>query len=259
MQYRYETHLHTCAASACGIARGSDYIPYYQDRGYAGIVVTDHFFGGNTAVDQRLPWREQVNRFCAGYEEAKNEGDKRGFQVLFGWEQAYDGDEYLIYGLSKAWLLEHPEVKRWSRAEQYHQVHLYGGCVVQAHPFRDRAYIRRIHLNTVCVHGVEVYNAANPLYVNVQAYRYAAKLGLPMLAGSDIHALPCSELAGIFFEQPLTDEQDLASRIRTRSPIGLIAPTDELARSNLEPVLLPVEVLGEDARIIHTPLSALLS
>ena len=259
MQYRYETHLHTCSASACGIARGRDYIPYYQDRGYAGLMVTDHFFGGNTAVDQRLPWSEQVKRFCEGYEEAKNEGDKRGFQVLFGWEQAYSGDEYLIYGLDKAWLLAHPEVKQWSRAEQFEQVQRYGGCVVQAHPFRDRAYIRCIHLNTVCVHGVEVYNAANPLKVNVQAYRYAKRLGLPMLAGSDIHELPASELSGVSFTQALADERDFAARIRNRAPIGLIAPTDILASAELQPVRLPVEVLGAQARAVDTPLADLLT
>ena len=79
----------------CAQARARDYIPLYQGLGYQGLFVTDHFFGGNTAVSPRLPWREQVDRFCAGYEEARNEGEKRGFQVLFGWEQAYDKDEYL--------------------------------------------------------------------------------------------------------------------------------------------------------------------
>ena len=82
MTYRYETHLHTCEASACGIAHGRDYIPFYRDLGYHGLFVTDHFFGGNTAVNQSLPWRDQVDRFCEGYEQAKAEGDKRGVQVL---------------------------------------------------------------------------------------------------------------------------------------------------------------------------------
>lgn len=258
MLYRYETHLHTCEASACGLARGRDYIPYYQDKGYHGLVVTDHFFGGNTAVSPYLPWREQVDRFCAGYEDAKNEGDRRGFQVLFGWEQAYDGDEYLIYGLDKAWLYEHPEVKRWTRAEQFSETHRYGGCVVQAHPFRDRSYIRRIHLNTVCVDGVEVYNTANPLPVNAQAYRYAKNLGLPMLAGSDIHAIDWPELSGVSFTEPLSNEKDFAARVCNRAPIGLIAPVEALASAKLQPVRIPVEVLGEGAKAVNTPLSVLL-
>ena len=258
MVYRYETHLHTCLASACGIARGRDYIPFYRDLGYQGIFVTDHFFGGNTAVSQHQPWRDQVDQFCEGYEDAKTEGDRRGLQVLFGWEQAYDGDEYLIYGLDRAWLYEHPEVKRWSRAEQYAQAHRFGGCVVQAHPFRDRSYIRRIHLNTACVDGVEVFNAANPLEVNAQAYRYAKNLGLTLLAGSDIHALPWPELGGIELPTALTDASDFARRVREHAPIGLIAPEAALGSASLKPVRLPVEVLGDKARTVSTPLAALL-
>ena len=253
MPYRYETHLHTSAASACAIALPRDYIPFYIDQGYHGLVVTDHFFGGNTAIDRDLPWRERINQFCRGYEEAKNEGDKRGLQVLFDWEQAYRGDEYLVYGLNKQWLLEHPEVDGWTRAQQYEGAHFYGGCVVQAHPFRNRSYIRRIHLNTACVDGVEVYNATNPLEVNVQAYRYAQSLGLTMLAGSDIHAVQSGSLSGISLETPLRDEQDLAQRIREHAPITLLAPMEVLQSAPLAPVTLPVEVLGANAQPIDIP------
>ena len=258
MPYRYETHLHTSAASACAIADARDYIPLYQALGYHGLIVTDHFFGGNTAVSRRLPWREQVDQFCAGYEEAKQEGDRRGFQVLFGWEQAYDGDEYLIYGLDKAWLYEHPEVKSWTRAEQFEETHHYGGCVVQAHPFRDRSYIRRIHLNTACVDAVEVYNAANDLSANAQAYRYAKNLDLPMFAGSDIHFLQNVTFAGVEFATPLADEQDLAARVRAAQPMELYAPVAQLASAPLQPVRLPVEVLGKDAQTVDIPLAQLL-
>ncbi|MCE5344420.1 MAG: PHP domain-containing protein [Eubacteriales bacterium] len=258
MRYRYETHLHTCQASACGVARGRDYIPFYQDLGYQGLFVTDHFFGGNTAVNPSLPWREQVNRFCSGYEEAKEEGDKRCFQVFFGWEQCYAGDEYLVYGLDKAWLYEHPEVKNWSRAEQYREVRRFGGCVVQAHPFRNRAYLRHIILNTACVDGVEVYNVANSLAENAQAFRYAENLGLPMLAGSDIHSLQWPELSGVALPTPLADERDFAARVRSGAPIELIAPIAALRSALLNPAGLPVVVLGEDAQPMDTPYTELL-
>jgi hypothetical protein len=258
MPYRYETHLHTSQSSACGVTAARDYIPFYQDQGYQGIFVTDHFFGGNTAVSPYLPWPEQVHAFCAGFEAAQNEGARRGFQVLFGWEQAFDGDEYLIYGLDKAWLLGHPEVKRYSRAEQYAEVTRYGGCVVQAHPFRDRSYIRRIHLSTQTVHGVEVFNVANPMEVNAQAYRYARNLNLPMLAGSDIHFLPWPTLSGVAFDTPLRDELDFAARVRNKAPIALIAPEAQLETAKLAPVRLPCEVLGEGGRVTDIPLQTLL-
>ncbi len=258
MAYRYETHLHTCEASACGVAHGRDYIAHYQDMGYQGIFITDHFFGGNTAISQYLPWSEQVNRFCEGYEDAWNEGQKRGFQVLFGWEQAYRGDEYLVYGLNKAWLLEHPEVKDWSRAEQFENVHRYGGCVVQAHPFRNRFYLRRIILNAACVDGVEVYNVANMLGENAQAYRYAKNLGLPMLAGSDIHDWPWKEYSGVDLPTPLTDEKDFAARIRSKAPIEMAAPVEKLKQAAIAPVGLPVRVLDDHGLPTNIPYESLL-
>jgi hypothetical protein len=258
MPFKYETHLHTCEASACGSAHGRDYIPVYQDMGYRGLFVTDHFFGGNTAVNQTLPWRDQVDAFCEGYEQAKAEGDRRGFQVLFGWEQGYSGDEYLVYGLDRAWLYEHPEVKRWTRAQQYTETHRFGGCVVQAHPFRDRSYIRRITLNTACVDGVEVFNVANSMESNVLAYHYAKNLGLTMLAGSDVHSLPWGEYSGVSLPTPLADEQDFAARVCGRRPIMPIAPMDALANTPLATVSLPVTVLGEDARPMPIPLDRLL-
>ena len=129
----YETHMHTCQASACGKSMGRDYIERYIDAGYAGIMVTDHFYRGNCVIDRRLPWREFVNRFCAGYEDALNEGERKGLPVFFGWEENFDGDEYLIYGLDKTWMLAHPEMAAWTRKQQYEAVRAAGGCVVQAH------------------------------------------------------------------------------------------------------------------------------
>ncbi|MDR2246804.1 MAG: histidinol-phosphatase, partial [Treponema sp.] len=99
MSYLYETHLHTVQGSACGVSRGRDYIKKYRDLGFTGIMVTDHFFNGNTAIDRKLPWKQWVGQFLRGYEETRNEGEKIGLDVFFGWEETYKGDDYLVYGL----------------------------------------------------------------------------------------------------------------------------------------------------------------
>ena len=259
MGYRYETHLHTHFGSLCGVASGKDYIQPYLDAGYTGIFVTDHFFAGNCAVDQTLPWKEQVEWYCRGYEDAKEEGDKRGLQVFFGWEQNFSGDEYLIYGLDQAWLLEHPEVKRFTRAQQLQAVHAAGGCVVQAHPFRDRSYLRAICLSPDCMDAVEVCNAANRTPNNVHAYHYAKHLGLPMLGGSDIHSLKMFDhISGIELPTPLTDEKDLARRVREHAPIAPIAPMQELAALPMEPFALPVIIRDRDDRVLDVSPQSLL-
>jgi hypothetical protein len=93
MKYLYETHLHTVYSSACGVSKGSEYIRYYKEMGYTGIIVTDHFYNGNTAVPRNLPWKEWVKQFCRGYEEARNEGERQGLDVfleLYCGKEKYD-------------------------------------------------------------------------------------------------------------------------------------------------------------------------
>ena len=92
MGYRYETHLHTCEGSACASASGAEMARVHKELGYTGIFVTDHFFNGNTAVPRELPWRERVRLFCLGYERARDEGEKIGLDVFFGFEFARAGD-----------------------------------------------------------------------------------------------------------------------------------------------------------------------
>ena len=81
--FLYETHLHTSQISLCGRSKGAEYISYYKQHGYSGIIVTDHFFNGNCAVPPALPWEEKIELFCKGYEDAKAEGDRQNFQVMF--------------------------------------------------------------------------------------------------------------------------------------------------------------------------------
>ena len=225
--YVYETHMHTCQASACGKSPGRDYIQKYIDAGYAGIMITDHFFRGNCGVDRRLPWREFVNRFCAGYEDALNEGEKRGFPVSFGWEENFDGDEYLIYGLDKAWMIAHPDMPEWTRKQQYDIVRAAGGCVVQAHPFRARSYNHTIYLAHALCDAVEIYNAGTEPKWNSLAARYAAVVGLPVTAGSDNHCADTmrpEKTAGVAFDRPLDSVRDYVAAILERRPFGLCLP-----------------------------------
>ena len=226
-KYLYETHMHTAEASKCSDTPGREYIARYQDLGYDGIIITDHFYRGNCAVDRALPWLEFVDQFCSGYRHAREEGEKRGFPVFFGWEERIDGDEYLIYGLDERFMLEHPEMIHWTREEQHRMVRAAGGCVVQAHPFRARDYISTIWLSPYFCDGVEGVNTGNEDQWNTLAMRYAESLGLPITAGSDNHHIDrmCPEkLAGVLLEEPLKDGRDYARTILEHRPIGLFLP-----------------------------------
>jgi len=249
MAYLYETHLHTCQASACGVSRGRDYIRRYLDLGYAGIIVTDHFFRGNTAIDSRLDWAERVKRFCRGYEDARDEGARRGLDVFFGWEETYDGDDYLVYGLDRDWLLAHPEAAAWTRREQFDAVTRAGGCVVQAHPFRQHNYIHRITLAPRLVHAVEAANAGNheDAY-DALALAYAREHGLPVTAGSDIHdvadAAPATAY-GVYLPAKMSRIDDYVTAIRANALAGLRYRAGRCDLHGGETIKLPVTVLGD--------------
>ena len=252
--YLYETHLHTSEASKCAVSGGADYIQAYIDMGYAGIIVTNHFFNGNTAIHRKLPWEEWVNRFCLGYENAKNEGDRRGFDVFFGWEETFNGcDDYLIYGLDKKWLLEHPEVRKWTRGEQYRAVRQAGGCVVQAHPFRQRDYINRIILSTGCVDAVEVGNGGHDDPSNDELARcYAKTIGKPAVSGTDIHDASWiynNQRFGIFSEKKLNSIDDYVKLILNNNINGIVPEVKNPQVCEKPRVSIPVEIRDENDRV----------
>lgn len=217
--YKYETHLHTCEASACGVTKGADYPAFYKSLGYSGIIITDHFFNGNCRISRHMSWEKRVNEFCRGYEYAKEAGDKIGFPVFFGWEANFQGDEFLIYGLDKEWLLNHPDILSYSRTKQYDIIHQDGGLVVQAHPFRERDYLNTIYLNPQTCDAMEAYNVFNEPYQNHNAEKYCTDNNIFMTAGSDHHrigSLPESGPYGMAFDTPLTDIHDFVKRILNR-------------------------------------------
>ena len=254
MSYLYETHLHTKDVSACASSGGADYIAGFLDMGYSGIIVTDHFYNGNSGLPKNLPWKEWVNRFCRGYEEAKEEGDKRGLDVFFGWEETFETcDDYLVYGLDKAWLLEHPEVRTWTRGEQYRAVKAAGGCVVQAHPFRQRYYIKRIVLSAGCVDGVEGANGGHEdASMDALAFRYAQKFGKTITAGSDIHdasGIFSGVTYGVYLDKKLESIGDYVKAIENNKIAGLKIEESRFKLYGRETVSLPVEIRDEKDKI----------
>ncbi len=258
MQYVYETHLHTSRGSLCGRSTGEEYVRFYKNLGYAGIIVTEHFIHGNCAVDPDLSWKRFVSEFMKSYEETREAGERAGLSVFFGWEETFDGDDYLIYGLDGEWLTKNPQVAGWSRSEQYREVRRHGGCVVQAHPFRDRHYIPAIHLSPGCVDAFEVGNAGNLAEHDQQAYSFAKKNGLVMTAGTDIHfsgQFSEDQMMGVAFDKPLESIHDYVDAILGHRPFTLRIPRGRLTdqQGGPPPVRLPVTLRSPCGRRFRMP------
>lgn len=184
MLYKYETHVHTSEASKCGRMDGASFARLYKSLGYTGIIVTDHFYKGNTAVPRELPWDEWVTQFVKGYENAKAEGDRIGLDVFFAWEYSgYHGADFLIYGLDAEWLYANPEQINWTTVEYMARVRESGGTVIHAHPFRRPEK----YLIPEVTDGVEIVNTHACDEDNFRAEMYAKSYGFPGIAGSDNH------------------------------------------------------------------------
>jgi predicted metal-dependent phosphoesterase TrpH len=217
-KYLYETHLHTAGVSACGASTGTEMARFMKSSGFDGIFVTDHFFNGNSGIPRDLPWNERVERYCGGYEEAKKEGERIGLDVFFGIEWNFAGDEYLLYGIDKEWLLKYPDMLSWSHERLFAEINAVNGLMVQAHPFRDRGYITGIHLHPAHVHAAEVANSGNDPEFDSLAYAYAKHYDLPMTAGSDIHrdSEPGRGFRGVILPEKITGPADYVRLIKGR-------------------------------------------
>ena len=217
--YLYETHLHTRQGSACGVSDGAEMARGLYAHGYSGAVVTDHFFNGNCRVDRSLPWEERVRQFALGWEDCRREGERLGLSIWFGFEWNWRAAEFLVHGLTPAWLYAHPDCDLLDPGAFSALVHADGGFIVRAHPFREAPYIPRGYLFPTCVDAVEVLNG-NPRHFEHPEYDrkaldYARQFGLPVTAGTDVHAADGIFGLGMAFDRPLRSHRALIEAIRS--------------------------------------------
>ncbi len=223
--FLYETHTHSSESSACGQNTAIEMARAHKEAGYTGMVLTNHNWGGNTAIDRDLPWSELIERFFEPNIRAAEWGEANDFQVFTGYEAGYDGTEFLIYGVSIDSMYRHPELKDATIPEQFEIVHSEGGIVVHAHPFREASYIKEIRLFPEYVDGIEGVNAAHSspfswshnISYNEKALKYARELGMFITGGSDTHSVELFG-GGIAFPSKLNDIHDLTDRLLHARP-----------------------------------------
>lgn len=216
MYYIYDTHIHTSQASRCARSSGKEIARAYHKAGYAGIIITDHFLNGWTCVPKDIPWEEQISIFVSGYEEAREEGEKYGLDVFFGWEYCDNGTEFLTYGLDYQWLLRNPNVLSWNTLEYLKRVRSGGGFISHAHPFRKRNDIPPVYLYPKYVDSVEIFNGGNGNdKYNEEALKYANFHQLLHTSGSDSHGAEKLNSGGMAFPRRLTSIQDFISSVKS--------------------------------------------
>ncbi len=215
MRFKLETHMHTLESSACGHVLAKDQVSQYIENGYSGIIVTDHFVNGNSAVDRSLPWNLQMKQQFAGFKNAYKASLGTGFKVYEGTEFAYNGTEFIVIGLGEKWFTDNPSVASMRPEEFLPIFRNEGAAIIQAHPFRREAYIKEIRLYPELVDAIEVFNLGNKEDSwNYEALELAKKHNKPCTAGSDCHYIGRLG-AGILLDEMPENEAELASVIKS--------------------------------------------
>ena len=211
----YEMHAHTKETSPCSQLSAKQMVRLVKDKGYACLMITDHFSPDiYYAYTSKKAYQQRVRDYqFAGYRIAAEEGYRLGLTVLLGIEARLNGsvNDYLVYGVTQEELLDwgypfHMDIREFATL-----VRSVGGFIAQAHPFRP--FMTRTEKS--CLDGIEVFNA-HPQHNshNDLAMSYAKENGFEIcLAGSDIHREDGVGGAGMLMPAATTTKQ-VAAHLR---------------------------------------------
>ena len=226
IEFLYETHCHTAESSRCASVSAVEQVKIYKDRGYTGIIVTDHFIHGNIIISNKLPWKsweKKIRKFVKGYETAKTKGDKIGLDVFLGWEYSHFGTHILTYSLGIDFLLANPNMCRLNVKKYCVLIRENGGYIAQAHPFRTWIKLRKSPINPALIDGIEVYNSKRSDKATTKASEYACLHNLPVQAGTDSHKSERPFYSGIKLDKKANSIFDIINAIKSKN-VGLILP-----------------------------------
>ena len=220
--YKYEMHIHSCACSACARSDSLEIVDAAKKGGYSGLVFTNHFYHGNTAIDRALEWKDFVMPYYEDYLKAREYGKTIDIDVLFGIEEGYGkGKEALIYGVDPLIIANTPKLAETDIEFLSSFVRENGGFIACAHPFRDRGYITDADEEPDMRYfdAVEVYNQHNSDEDNKKAEEFVIKNNLKTISGGDHHIAEevATSKAGIVVSKRIRDEKELVRVLKSDS------------------------------------------
>ena len=175
--YKYELHCHTGCVSRCGRVEPEEIVKLYIEKGYDGIVVTDHY-SPMTFEPNWCP-QKQIDFYLSGYRRMKAEAEKSG-----------GIDEGFLYSAGNL-------MKPWEK-KIYSLCHSKGFLVFQAHTFRTG--IRRCDEHYI--DGIEIYNGKTNEKLNKKA---------------DFHTKAHTARGGIITKEKINNNCDLLRVLKSQN------------------------------------------
>ncbi len=213
MYYKYELHCHTKEVSRCAGVYASEAVKMYKERGYSGIVITDHYSPMTFGLPALFYPEKRISFYTRGYKEALKYSDS-DFTVLLGMELRYyaTANDYLVYGVTEEFLKKSGNLMIKYPKRFYKLAKANGLIVLQAHPFREGM----IRINPKYLDGAEVFNGKTNRERNEKAALYAEKNGMEIkTSGSDFHRQSSFAKGGIITSAPIKSNDDLLKTLRS--------------------------------------------
>ncbi len=213
MPYKYELHCHTKEVSRCGQVPAKEIIKMYKEKGYDGIVITDHYSPMTFTPSTVMRPDKAVDFYTRGYKAALEEAGN-DFTVLLGMELRYyaTANDYLVYGISEEMLKSSGNLMAMYPRRFYKFAKKNGLIVTQAHPFRDWM----IRINPKHLDGAEVFNGKASKEANEKSLQWAKANNMSvMVSGSDFHRPKNLAKGGIITQSQIKTNEDLIKILKT--------------------------------------------
>lgn len=210
MEFLVETHFHTSVVSRCGKFHPSEIIPFYIEKGYNAIVITDHYKKDYfDSLPQKMSDFEKLNMWLEGYRQAKKFARNLPITIILGMEILFNDkpNDHLVFGIDEDFILSNSNLYNMQFEDFSRLCRKNKFFLGQAHPFRKICTPRPAEL----LDGIEVYNG-HPSHNNNNpaAMDYAKKNNLIMISGSDFHEMDQLGRGGMYFDRCPQNSRELA-------------------------------------------------
>ena len=232
-QFKLDIHVHTSETSSCGHVSAQEAVRLYEQAGYDGIIITDHYHREYFNSLGNLTWNDKIDCYLKGYRTAKSEAAKGKMKVFLGIEyrNVESDNDYLVFGMDESMLFKEPELYSRSIQDAFACFRQYGAIILQAHPFRKRFekdkgdFVRYSSMDyPELLDGFEFYNG-NKNWIQDPAETKAAAEKYPnliLVSGSDFHHPSHLATGGIILNGNFDTIQEIAEAVRNNEIRELI-------------------------------------
>jgi len=220
---KFSMHIHTNMRSPCGKVEPRGIVELYKEKGFDGIIITDHYMKWIFAMNNMDTSAQKFNFFIEGYKETLRFGKEQNLMVFLGMElnlckynklnSTYPVHEFLLYGLTESFVKRHPNLHEHTQKELFELCNKNDILMVQAHPFRPKSAVA----NPKLMHGVEILNK-NKRHdsLDASAQGFCKEHNLIPIVSDDFHEEEDAGQTAMLFPNDTTSMKKIVQYLREK-------------------------------------------